>query len=181
MKRNVILSMLLFVLLMTAISAIQAEDWPGWRGPRGDGTCIEKNIPTKWDPAVALWKTELPGKGHASPIVSGDRVFTVTALPGTKERLLLCLDRDTGKILYFGVCPRHAPIRLDPFDVYRRELKIFGTFSLLANFGRAIRVAEAGMVDLEAMVSHRLGLDAFEQALKLKMDEGTARKILIEP
>jgi len=89
--------------------------------------------------------------------------------------------RDAGRILYFGVCPRNTPIRLDPFDVYRRELKVFGTFSLLANFDRAIRIAEAGMVDLEAIISHRFGLDEFERALQLKMDEGKARKILIEP
>ncbi len=89
--------------------------------------------------------------------------------------------RDAGKILYFGVCPRHTPIRLDPFDVYRRELKIFGTFSLLANFGRAIRIVEAGRVDLEAIISHRFALDEFERALMLKMGEGKAQKIIIEP
>jgi len=100
MNRNVIFAMLLGELLAVATPTAQAEPWPSWRGPRGDGTCMEKNIPTKWDPAVALWKTELPGKGHASPIVWGGHVLTVTALPSTKERLLLCLDRNTGKILW---------------------------------------------------------------------------------
>ena len=100
MNRNVIFAMLLGELLAAATPTVQAEPWPGWRGPRGDGTCMEKNIPTIWDPAVALWKTELPGKGHASPIVWGGRVLTVAALPATKERVLLCLDRNTGKILW---------------------------------------------------------------------------------
>ena len=57
------------VVASSQISAT-AENWPGWRGPRGDGTCLEQNVPTNWDPAGALWKTELPGQGHASPIVS---------------------------------------------------------------------------------------------------------------
>jgi outer membrane protein assembly factor BamB len=100
MNRNVVFSMLLGGLLAAATPTAQAEPWPGWRGPSGDGTCIEKNVPTKWDPAEALWKTELPGKGHASPIVWGSRVFTVTALPSIKQRILLCLDRNTGRILW---------------------------------------------------------------------------------
>ncbi|MBM4025118.1 MAG: serine/threonine protein kinase, partial [Planctomycetes bacterium] len=58
------------------------------------------NVPTNWDPAGALWKTALPGQGHASAIVWGDRVCTVTALPATQERVLLCLDRTNGKILW---------------------------------------------------------------------------------
>ncbi|MHC4171117.1 MAG: outer membrane protein assembly factor BamB family protein, partial [Planctomycetota bacterium] len=91
---------LIISLLACATTVARAEPWPCWRGPRGDGTCVEKGIPTNWDPAGALWKTELPGKGHASPIVWGGRVFTVTALPPTKERQLLCLDRNTGRILW---------------------------------------------------------------------------------
>ncbi len=92
--------MLLSGLLAAATSTTQAENWPGWRGPRGDGSCIEKNVPIKWVPAGSLWKTKLPGKGHASPIVWGNRVFTVTGLSATKERVLLCLDRNTGRILW---------------------------------------------------------------------------------
>ena len=87
-------------LLSSSATTTKAEPWPGWRGPRGDGTCIEPNVPTNWDPAGAVWKVEIPGQGHASPIVWGDRVCTVTALPATQERILLCLDRVSGKILW---------------------------------------------------------------------------------
>jgi len=92
--------MLLGGLLATATPTAQAEPWPGWRGPRGDGTCIDQNVPTDWDPAGALWKIELPGKGHASPIIWGDRVCTVTSKAATKERILLCIDRTSGMILW---------------------------------------------------------------------------------
>jgi len=87
-------------ILLFSSNLLRAENWPCWRGPRGDGTCIEQDVPTNWDPAGALWKTELPGKGHASAIVWGDRVLTVTAMPETRQRVLLCLDRNTGKILW---------------------------------------------------------------------------------
>jgi len=100
MKRGLAFMVPVAVLLAHFTTTAQAEAWPGWRGPRGDGTCIEKNVPAKWDPASALWKTELPGQGHASPIVWGGCVLTVTALPVTQERVLLCLDRNTGGILW---------------------------------------------------------------------------------
>jgi outer membrane protein assembly factor BamB len=87
-------------ILLFLSNFARAENWPDWRGPRSDGTCIEQGVPTNWDPAGALWKTELPGKGHASAIVWGDRVFTVTGMTETKERILLCLDRTSGKILW---------------------------------------------------------------------------------
>jgi outer membrane protein assembly factor BamB len=100
MKQNLCFVVFITGLLVLSIATTHAENWPCWRGPRGDGTCIETNIPTEWDPAGALWKTELPGQGHASAIVWSDRVLTVTALPATRERVLLCLDRNTGKILW---------------------------------------------------------------------------------
>jgi outer membrane protein assembly factor BamB len=87
-----------FLLFLSSYAI--AENWPCWRGPRGDGTCVEQDVPTNWDPAGALWKTELPGKGHSSPIVWGDRVLTATGITETKERVLLCFDRNTGSILW---------------------------------------------------------------------------------
>ncbi|MFH1007402.1 MAG: zinc-dependent alcohol dehydrogenase family protein [Candidatus Latescibacterota bacterium] len=109
-----------------------------------------------------------------------DVVIDATGASGVVESLP-AFTRDGGKILYFGVCPRQCPIRLDPFDVFRRELKIFGSFSLLANFDRAIRIAESGRMDLKAIISHRFALDEFDRALQLKMGEAPARKIIIQP
>src|SRR5579862_311425 len=68
-------------LLLLAAMSNRAEDWPAWRGPRGDGTSLETNVTIHWTSTNnVLWKTALPGEGHASPIVFGDRVFTVSAL-----------------------------------------------------------------------------------------------------
>ena len=75
---------LIISLLVCAATTARAESWPCWRGPRGDGRCIEKDVPINWNPAAAVWKAKLPGKGHASLIVWGGRVFTVTALPETR-------------------------------------------------------------------------------------------------
>jgi hypothetical protein len=91
---------LLLVMITFWVSAARAENWPMWRGPRGDGVSGEAKLPTEWDGARGehvAWKVELPGRGHASPIVWGDRVFVVGCDLETEERLLLCLDRKTGR------------------------------------------------------------------------------------
>jgi len=91
--------------LAAMLVAVSAENWPAWRGPRGDGTSLEKNVPVRWSATSnVVWKTELPGVGHASPIVWGDRVFTVTALAENQARVLLCLDRKSGRILWNRPC-----------------------------------------------------------------------------
>lgn len=100
MKRFFVISALFSGVLFFPSYSARCEDWPGWRGPRGDGTSIEKNIPTRCDAEQLVWKTALPGVGHASPIVWGDRVFTLSALSDKEDRVLLCLDRKTGKILW---------------------------------------------------------------------------------
>jgi hypothetical protein len=98
-NRSLLVALLVAGALSYPCSAF-AENWPGWRGPRGDGISRETNVPTQWDPANALWKVAVPGIGHASPIVWGDRVITVTALPEKKDRILVCFDRATGKLLW---------------------------------------------------------------------------------
>jgi outer membrane protein assembly factor BamB len=101
MNRHSVALAILFALAVTFTrNSVRSENWPAWRGPREDGISHEENVPTDWDVKHAVWKTELPGKGHASPIVWGDRVLTVTALPEQKDRVLLCLDRKSGNILW---------------------------------------------------------------------------------
>src|SRR5262249_11009189 len=96
---------LLFQLAASVLlsDAIRAENWPGWRGPRGDGTSLENNVPVRWNGADGdhvAWKVPLPGSGHASPIVSNDRLVVVAVLEAKQERILLCIDRSNGKQLW---------------------------------------------------------------------------------
>ena len=92
---------LLLLIALVAGGTGRAENWPCWRGTRQDGTSLETNIPTHWSASEnVLWKTELPGGGHASPIVWGSKIFTTTALPEANERNLICLDRSSGEIIW---------------------------------------------------------------------------------
>ena len=70
-----------FVITSLVAVASMAEDWPQFRGPRGDGHSNSKDLPTTWGGVFepAAWQTMLPGRGWSSPIVIGDRIFLTTA------------------------------------------------------------------------------------------------------
>lgn len=89
------------ILAAIALCAItsQAENWPGWRGPRNDGTSLEPSVPLHWSATENVaWKVPLPGKGHSTPIIWADTVFLTTGIEETGQRLLLCLDLATGAL-----------------------------------------------------------------------------------
>ncbi len=88
-----------FVCLLLSFIASTAcgEDWPGWRGPRGDGTSAEAEVPTEWDGKTGtniLWKTPIPGSGYSSPIVSAGAIFVTACDEQAKTRMLYRLDLD---------------------------------------------------------------------------------------
>ncbi len=81
-------------------STLHAENWGSWRGPRGDGS-VRDAAPVHWngeDGTNIKWKSEIPGSGHSSPIVWNDRVFVTACLPDIEERVLICINRDSGAI-----------------------------------------------------------------------------------
>ena len=94
---------MLSLLCLMQIPTTTAEDWPCWRGPRGDGTSLEVAVPTMWNGESGeniAWKTELPATGHSSPIVSGAYVFVTGCIEDTQQRVLMCLQRSDGQLLW---------------------------------------------------------------------------------
>lgn len=90
-------------LLLCLTMPTQAENWPGWRGPRGDGTSSDSRVPAEWDGATGhnvRWKVAIPGEGYSCPIVWDNQIFLGSCLPDTKERVLISLDRATGSPLW---------------------------------------------------------------------------------
>lgn len=90
----------LSILLLSSATLMAAENWPQFRGPLGDGTTQGADIPTTWseDKNVA-WKTEIHGRGWSSPVIYGKQVWLTTATEDGKELSVLCLDKDSGKVL----------------------------------------------------------------------------------
>jgi outer membrane protein assembly factor BamB len=80
----------------------KASDWPWWRGPNLDNHApARQQPPLRW--AVkegVLWRIELPGKGHATPCIYGERVFLSAGDAQEKVVWLLCYDRPTGRKLW---------------------------------------------------------------------------------
>jgi outer membrane protein assembly factor BamB len=80
----VVLAVLFAPIWSVIVQAQTAAHWPQWRGPffngmaRGDG-------PTTWsDTSNIKWKTEIPGRGHSTPAIWGDRIFLTTAVAVAK-------------------------------------------------------------------------------------------------
>ncbi len=92
----------LFMCILSPVQAVPvtaaAGDWPCWRGPSHDGHADPtQKLPPSLDPARhTLWEASVPGRGHGSPIVVGDRVYLVTADEKRKTQSLLAYERKTG-------------------------------------------------------------------------------------
>jgi len=78
---------ILILLALLALGAAPAakdtaeHHWPQWRGPRGDGVAPQGDPPTTWsETANVRYKVEIPGRGHASPVVWGERIYLLTAI-----------------------------------------------------------------------------------------------------
>jgi outer membrane protein assembly factor BamB len=90
---------LLATSLALFVSTSNAENWPRFRGPNGEGVATSKSVLTTWtERDGVLWKTSLPGVGHSSPVIWGDRLFLQSASP--TERMLICMRVRDGKQLW---------------------------------------------------------------------------------
>src|SRR6267378_6759498 len=93
-----------------------AEDWPQFRGPNGTGVSASTGLPEEFGPNKnVIWKTPLP-PGHSSPVLTKNRIF-LTAHTKDKEKknyklLVICLERQTGKLLWQREVPRSRVGRL---------------------------------------------------------------------
>ena len=74
------------------------SDWPQWRGPRGDGVAAEQDVPVRWDETTNVaWMADVPGRGHASPIVVDSTVYLASAITDQQKQIVIAFDRLTGK------------------------------------------------------------------------------------
>jgi outer membrane protein assembly factor BamB len=108
MTKRFLLSALLISL---SASALQAQNWPQFRGPGATGVVEGTGRPTTWDVAKSQnvrWKTAIPGLSHASPIVWGNKIFVVTAVnSSTKDETR------------FGLYGDVAPVKDDPKHTWK--------------------------------------------------------------
>lgn len=112
--RSVLLPVALLLTVVVSMPRGSAQEWTRFRGPNGGGQSNATTIPVSWSENDYAWRIELPGKGHSSPVVWGNRVFLLSGNPANATEFASCVDADTGKILWqksYTSKPHHLHMR----------------------------------------------------------------------
>ncbi len=118
------ISVIVALVSTNSLAVVDAsENWPGWRGPRGDGSTSFGKLPVEFSiDEDVVWSTRIDGIGHASPIIWEDRIFLVTADEKGDSRSLMSLDRTTGAILWEEIV-----LESGPEDIHRLNSRASST------------------------------------------------------
>lgn len=88
--------------------------------------------------------------------------------------------RDAGTLFVYGMAAEAARLALRPFDVFRRELTIKGSFAQQFSFERAVRALRTGRVRSEGLVTHRFGLASYPEAIRTVREDRGCVKALVQ-
>jgi outer membrane protein assembly factor BamB len=94
--------MLAGTIVVLAVVAVSAENWPQWRGPEMNGVSTETGLPLKWSTEQNIaWKLAMPSHSGATPIVWKDHIFLNVATADSSGNLeLWCVDRSKGQVVW---------------------------------------------------------------------------------
>ena len=84
--------------LIVSAPTAGAQEWTRFRGPNGAGRGKGEAIPARWTQDDYLWKVKLPGGGHGSPVLWGERIFLICANERTAARIVVCLNAKDGSV-----------------------------------------------------------------------------------
>lgn len=92
----------LFSTIVVAAGCLVAGDWTDYRGPNRDGRSPEKNLPSRWSPNGENLAWKAPYGGRSTPVVKGDHLYVMNSVGAgpTLEERLVCLNADTGKVIW---------------------------------------------------------------------------------
>jgi outer membrane protein assembly factor BamB len=92
--------LLCLLLLGTPITARTDDNWPDYRGPHANGHSAATGLPLRWSETQNVkWKTPIHGRGWSTPIIWENQVWLTTATPDGTDMFVLCVEKETGKIL----------------------------------------------------------------------------------
>jgi outer membrane protein assembly factor BamB len=132
---------ILSILLLTLSASLTqgAENWPQFRGPDGTGLSDARGLPLHWSETQnVVWKTAIHDRGWSSPVIYGKQIWLTSASNDGRELFVLCVDRDTGKIIrdwkLFDVAqPQYA----HPFNTYASPTPVIEEGRVYVTFGAA--------------------------------------------
>jgi D-arabinitol dehydrogenase (NADP+) len=108
-----------------------------------------------------------------------DVVVDATGAASVSE-LAVPLAKDGGTVLWYGVTPPDGRVAVSPYDVYRRELTIKGSFAQVSSFPQAIAALRSGRVRTDGVITHRFPLDRFGDALEAVRSDESCLKAAVE-
>src|SRR5258705_12568056 len=88
------------LISVALVCSASAQEWSRFRGPNGTGISRSKNIPARITDANIRWKVELPGTGHSSPVLWGERIFLTTTGDKSGGISVLSLNAKDGSVLW---------------------------------------------------------------------------------
>lgn len=89
----------IFAVVLVSLTAVNADNWPQWRGPNLNGLSNEKNLPLKWTAENGVsWKLALPGLSGSTPVIWRDRIFLNVA--DDNDLYLWAIDRNKGTVVW---------------------------------------------------------------------------------
>ena len=91
------------------------------------------------------------------------------------------LARNGGRIVYYGVAAETDVVSISPFEIFRRELTIMGSFTEVDSFPDALADFRSGAIRTEGLITHRYSIDSYAEALEAMRSDRSAHKIVITP
>lgn len=170
--------LLIVALCIAGSHTLAADVWPRFRGPNGCAVAAKGRLPLHWDATKNVrWKAAIPGEGFSSPIVWQEKIFATAASPNGKERMVHCIDRATGKVIWTRSIHHDNPERTSAVTGYAASSPATDGEHAVAAFGNA------GLVcyDLAGKLLWRQMLGEFDTELGLASSPiiGDGRVILV--
>jgi len=107
-------------------------------------------------------------------------VIDATGVPAVVEGALSYVTRG-GKLLVFGVCPNESTIRVNPYEIFRRDLEIIGAFAVRRSFQAARNLLLAKALDINPLIGVTVNLEDFPAVLELMRQGRAPMKIQVDP
>ena len=136
------------------------------------------------DRTFVMDRCDLPGDVRALTELSGgagyDLTVDATGAAAVAE-VLLPLTRNGGTAVFYGVTDEADRVSISPYDVFRRELTIKGSFAEISSFPAAIAALRAGRARTDGLITHRFRARGLRAALEALRSDRTAHKVVVVP
>lgn len=109
-----------------------------------------------------------------------DIVIDATGAPSIQE-ICTSLVKSGGTVMFYGVGKKDTPIKLDAYDVFEREITIKGSFAQVNSFAGSLEMLRSGRIRTDGLITHKFGLEEWQDVLDKHANDGSVHKMVIVP